>query len=212
MRAHHDWRGRNTVSLPSQIRELLEQENQQTHESDPAETALREITEAEIAKQIGTARTRSHDLLNPDSQRDDDEGHQTRWKSLPSSVIILLSKMPELTGRHLTLHFLSGETHTTLRDQPFDLALAKLLHANSAKVPAYALPRPSFNESILATYFFEHAVCAVLEEGHGGRCLFPGTNTELPYQFNYTSEAGLSLHKNEEVETIYEPEDDGSWF
>ncbi|MDF1712189.1 MAG: CRISPR-associated helicase Cas3' [Akkermansiaceae bacterium] len=212
LQAHHDWKRSNSISLPSQIRELLEQENGEGRKVNPAETALREITAAEMAKQIGTAKTRSHDLLNPDAQRDDDEGHQTRWKSLPSSVIIHLSQMPELTGRHLTLHFLSGETHTTLRDQPFDLTLAKLLHANSTKVPAYALPRASFDESILETYFFEHAVCAVLEEGDGGRCHFPGATTELPYLFNYTSEAGLSLHKNEEVETIYEPEDDGSWF
>ncbi|MDB4375435.1 CRISPR-associated helicase Cas3' [bacterium] len=212
LRAHHDWRNRKTISLPGQIRELLEQESQQNCKVSSAEIALREATATEIATQLGTAQTRSHDLLSPDSQRDDDEGHQTRWKSLSSSVIILLSQMPELTGSHLTLSFLSGETLTTLRNRPFDLDLAKLLHANSTKVPGFALPRASFDESILATYFFEHAVCAVLEQGQGGRLQFPGANAELPYKFTYTSEAGLTLQKNQNIETIYEPEEDDSWF
>ncbi len=212
LRAHHDWRNRDQITLPTQIRELLEQESQRNRKASPAEVALIEITQAEISKMLGTAQTRSQNMLDPLSVTDDDQGHQTRWASLPSSVVILLSETPELIGRQLTLRFLSGEKHTTSLDQPFDFSLAKLLHQNAAKVPSYSLPTASFTESVLGTYFFEHAVCAVLEEGYGGRCLFPGAVTELPYEFGYTSEAGLSLHKNEEVETIYEPADDGSWF
>ena len=212
LRAHYDWNGRREIILPTQIRELLEQKNQKERVTHPAEILLKEHTEAEISKQLGTAQTRSQNLLSPDSQRDDEEGHRTRWNSLPSSVIILLTEQPELNGRHLTLHFLSGETHTTLLDHPFDLTLAKLLHANSAKVPSYTLPAASFGDSILATYFFEHAVCAILTEAKGGPCEFPGASTDLPYDFTYTSEAGLSLHKKEDAETSYEPEDDGSWF
>lgn len=214
LRAHYDWKSRDEISLPSQIRELLEQENEHQREVNPAELTLRELTDATISAQLGMARTRTLNMLDPLSMADDDQGHQTRWNSLPSSMIILLSEQPELVERQLTLCFLNGETHTTSIDRPFDFALAKKLHLNSAKVPSYTLPRGSFSkeENVLANYFFEHAVCAVLEERQGGRCLFPGATNELPYEFTYTSEAGVSLCKSTAVERTYEPEDDGSWF
>lgn len=193
LRAHHLLRNRPKISLPDDIRPLLEAEVTFTTQ---AALTLQEDLNADIRKKLDNALRNTGKLIQTIALNDSREATQTRWNIRPSAQLILLACLPERNGPDLTLTFPDGKVHTTSLHQPFDVPLAKLLHLHAAPVPGYTLQNQPLTGDLLPRYFFEQATFAILENRTGGSCHLPDAPEELPYHFHYTTEKGVTFQKN----------------
>lgn len=206
------WASRESICLPTDIREVLEKTAKPTAELSLAAQNLLSTQSEEIKKKINTSRTRTRNPLNTAALADDDQGNQTRWGNQQSATLALLKSKPSISGSEITIQLLTGETHTFNRFG-FDFQLAKLLHKNAIRVPRYLLPK-EIDASWLNNYFFETCTIAIPEHGIGGDCQFPNLSTTPPYSIHYNQNSGISSKKiaaSTDSATPYTEEEECWW-
>lgn len=205
--AQRVWRELGSVSLPADIRGILE-ESERIPEKVPEGALLaKEAYDQLTKKQINTVFGRG--LLEVPVP--DVEGMETRWGATPTAYVVLLKAWPKTSGRLTAIEFIDG-TAKEVSDVGFDFELARALHLNAIRVPRYLIADclkggsgPAWLQSHMTS-----AVVAVCEFGTVS-CDILNAPEFTAYSLTYHVASGLSYEKNENVRVDYYDEED-SWY
>jgi CRISPR-associated endonuclease/helicase Cas3 len=155
------WHDRTNVTLPSDVRPLLETTYADQLSESPAWHALRKelITRKETLCSAALANSSPWQV-----GLSDDEGVQTRWNSSPTVGVLLLRAVREwqpTTGSELEL--LNGD-RCELRPHQFRFATAQAIHRNLVQVPRWCVPHDlSSPPAWLRQYVAKVVVCKVTD-------------------------------------------------
>lgn len=130
------WVGRSALSLPADIRQVLEATYAERPEESPAWRRLRE----ELTARKDELRMAALANSNPRQVAlNDDEGVQTRWNSCPTVAVLLVREVrtwDTRTGANLKL--LNGD-ECELRSHKFLFPTARAIHRNLVNVPCWSV-------------------------------------------------------------------------
>tara|TARA_B110001469_G_C9648333_1_gene329273 strand:+ start:516 stop:3104 length:2589 start_codon:yes stop_codon:yes gene_type:complete len=202
------WAGITTLSLPDQIRTVLEASHQIP---DYLPTGAQHFLDEFIMlteEMKGSAWM--NDVFNAPSV-DDVEGSQTRWRMKPSAMVVLLRSKPIESDNSIELEFLNGEHH---RFHPgyFDFKLARQLHLNAVRVPRYIVAE-QLSLGIQPEWLSQHIPQSLLaiRPSDSTQCFLPNATESPAYDLYYREDLGLSHIRNEAVPFSTDM-DDESWF
>jgi len=136
LRSLSQWRERPQITLPSDIRPVLEATYRHRGDEPPGWNTLREQLEhaKEKLRQLALNNT---NVWNQPALADD-EGVQTRFNSRPSAQLLLANSVePQVRGR-TRVFLLNGES-PDMDHREWSLAAAKAIHWNLVRVPRYAV-------------------------------------------------------------------------
>lgn len=187
--AQETWRPLQTVILPTEIRELLES-SQLSLKSLPSGSAALSEELAQKTKNMIQKALRQGPFDSSTLQ--DTEGAQTRYNIQPSALLILLKEKPRTQGRETLVTPLQGSPQTVTAGR-FNYDLAKLLHENAVRIPAY-LVRPAMSGQ--PNWLGEHisdAVIAVCSSNSTSLEILEGEN--LLFQLSYHPDQGVQYEK-----------------
>lgn len=152
------WEKRTSVTLPDNIRSLLEESDLANLPKDLPEglTALREKMDTELREQLSSA-----NRLDPFAQisTEDTEGARTRWIRQASTLLVLLREPPLRQGNTLRVRTLDGSDHSVPAGV-FHYPLAVSLHKSAVRIPRFwtkGIEPPDW-----LTLHVHGAVCAVV--------------------------------------------------
>lgn len=196
---------REAISLPSQIREVLEATYNRKGDSEeaPAWKELREELEKDLKQQKQLADSATN-VLGQQSRKDA-EGLLTRREGAPSRDVILLSACERVDAGRWRITGLDGETATASK---FDwhLDVARLLSRNLVRVPRYQVPRQEMPPWLR---LHTHGLTAFALVQPDGRCVFPDAQDESPLA--YTPALGLYPQPGAKPIFYEEEEDWDDW-
>jgi CRISPR-associated endonuclease/helicase Cas3 len=183
LRSLDQWRQRERLELPTDIRPLLEATYADLPDEPEAWRELRHDLEKRKAELHQTALANS----NPwQVQLDDEEGVQTRWNGQPTALLLPAPRLWELPGQGtrmaLGIELLDG-TPCEVRSGVWDIAVARAIHRNLIKVPKWTVRAGVRHEmSWLREYVKgEVAFCRLMPDGT--LCFLPsGEDSCLRYQ------------------------------
>lgn len=137
LRTYDLWRKHSTLTLPTDIRPLLEATYSEPSEDEPA--AWRELHK-ELETRKKKLRQSAISNSNPwQVALDDEEGIQTRWNSRPTVEVLLVRQLLDSDARKgATLELLNGD-RCELRAGEFNFDSAKAIHRNLVKVPRWCV-------------------------------------------------------------------------
>lgn len=205
--AQRVWDALSQVTIPEEIRPLLEESSRIPEPIPSGAEALRMELDKLVEQMRGTAWMNT---VFGTGAVEDVEGMQTRWKPKPSGFVILLQSPPCMSAEGISLAFLDGTSHAFVPGR-FDFDLARKLHQNACRVPRYLIAdvlrapvtplwlAQHFPQSILAVCPPDSAECLP--------CHAPATPS---YRLSYHEERGLSHERNSAVPMV--PDDEESWF
>ena len=131
------WRGRATITLPSDIRPILEATYADPTASEPhAWQELREQLEKQKEKMARQALNATNIWNNPALQ--DEEGVQTRFSTYLTAQLLVVTQITPLDAHSVRLELLNGET-VTAADREWNPDAAKAMHRNLVRVPRWAV-------------------------------------------------------------------------
>jgi CRISPR-associated endonuclease/helicase Cas3 len=192
---------REAISLPSQIREVLEATYNREDESEesPAWKELREELEKDLEQQKQLANSATN-VLGQQSRKDA-EGLMTRREGAPSRDVILLSACERVDAGRWQLTGLDGET-VSASEFDWRLDVARLLSRNLVRVPRYQVPRQEMPPWLR---LHTHGLTAFALVQSDGGCVFPEAQDKSPLAYT----PALGLYPQPGAKPIYhEPEDD----
>ena len=193
-RTEEVWRERTRVTLPDDLRPLIEANFLPPSESNPLEGELYRRMRSEAEKMINQASMATQpDLLSSASaQTSDDEDAPTRLTDLRQRRLLLLNALSEC-GQVCAL-VLSDGTELTFREgECFSLEKMRHLAANTAPVPAWWLKGlPEELPPALKSYFqYDRPVPAVI--GVTGALTLP-SETGLPVRYDHQNGVCYEYH------------------
>jgi CRISPR-associated endonuclease/helicase Cas3 len=186
--AQRVWSELSQVTLPEEIRPILEESSHIPEPLPAGADALRMELDKSVEQMLGTAWMNS---VFGTGAVDDVEGMQTRWKPKPSGFVILLQSPPSQSAQGISLHFLDGTTHAFVPGR-FDFDLARKLHQNACRVPRYLIAD------------------ALRTPGNPSDCRPCHAPETSAYRLSYREERGLSHERNLSVPAFQDDEE--SWF
>lgn len=139
LRTGEVWRKRNTVSLPRDIRELLEATYayRPTDDEPDGWAHWRGVLERRTNEMENTALTRTHIFGTVPLK--DEEGVQTRWNDFPTANLLLLAGDPvSRSDGETELAFINGQRETASHYE-WRFPVAAAIHRNLVRVPLYAV-------------------------------------------------------------------------
>ena len=140
----------------------------------------------------------------------DTEGAQTRWNMQPSALLVLLREHPRTQGYETLVKPLEGELQTVTAGR-FNYDLAKLLHENAVRIPAYLVRSAFVQQPDWLSSHISDAVLAVFSPDSTALEIIGGEN--LSYQLSRHPEQGVSYEKITGRTKPFEDSDDlDSWF
>lgn len=161
LRSLEQWRGRATVELPGQIRQILE-----ATYADPATVEpvgwqeLRGEMEEEKEKMASLAVTATAVWHLPPVE--DEEGVHTRYSKYPTAQLLLAYGGTPLTRDSAHLELLNGE-EAKASSRSWDLETAKAIHRNVARIPLWAVANGTLDSpSWLTNYVSQPAAFGVV--------------------------------------------------
>lgn len=201
------WRDRELVILPSGIRELLEAADAIPDELPEGARHFRDELQ-KLARDMGLVAGRQDPFRQVATQ--DTEGAQTRWRSMPSAHLVMLREPPVQRGGEIAIDLLGAGQRRFFVGR-FDYDLAKALHENTTRIPAY-LVRDAFASQ--PAWLAQHISDAALT------ILPPGSDTleiagleDPAYQLRYRPDIGVSHERiTERVSRRYDGEDADDWY
>jgi CRISPR-associated endonuclease/helicase Cas3 len=205
--AQEIWRKRKAVTLPTEIRDLLESPASLMDSLPPGAAKLAEELETITSNMLSSA-LRQGPFKDPNLL--DTEGAQTRWNMQPSALLVLLREPPRTHGHETSVTPFEGAPQSITPGR-FNYDLAKLLHENAVRIPAY-LVRSAFSQQPdwLATHISD-AVLAVCSPDSIALEIIGGEN--LSHQLSHHPEQGVSYEKITGRPTPLGDSDDlDSWF
>ncbi len=203
LRSLQQWRKRRTITLPSDIRPILEATYDDASGDEP--TAWRELREQlekrkeKMARQAVSATTIWSTPALPD-----EEGVQTRYGAYPMAQLLLTRCIDRQDAHVVHLDLLNGET-VMASDRDWNFETAKAIHRNLTRVPRRALS--PFLQNIpgwLANHVDQATAFGVVQAD--GRIL----NTDNDMGLSYHAEQGVIIHR-ERVPHVMQEEFDESY-
>lgn len=203
------WRGLDTIHLPREIRPLLEKSDAIPENMPAGASALRDELEKLVQDmlQAGSRQDPFHQ-----SALEDTEGTQTRWNPQPSALLVLLREPPKQQGHRITVSPLHGPP-VTFTSGIFSYDLAKALHENAARTPAYLIRDAAHRQQQALPWLGQHADGAVI-----ATCSDDTAVLEMPdagqnaYQLSYSTESGIHHERIATADKYTLAEDFDSWF
>lgn len=135
VRSLNEWSSLRSISLPGNIRQVLERTYALMHHEPVAWTELHEEMRGHMDRQKAHASAATGVWNLPALA--DEEGVQTRYSSLKTANLVLARQM-DADGNTTRVNLLDG-THRVIRGPQFDFSLAKALHRNLVRVPAWCV-------------------------------------------------------------------------
>ncbi|MEO5917263.1 MAG: CRISPR-associated helicase Cas3' [Luteolibacter sp.] len=198
----------NTISLPRDIRDLVEKSSEVPETLESGAAIFREHLDQETRKMLNTARML--DVFNS-ATYDDKEGARTRWNNQPTALLVLLRQPFHAASTHLD--FCNDERITFQQGSygPFNYPLALALHRNAIRIPRYLVRHLKEQPAWLGKHCSD-AVLAIVPADTTA-CELIGSPETPPYLLDYHPETGLSHTRNPAAQfpPSFESEDDG-WF
>lgn len=191
--ARRIWAGKRELSVPTEIREVLEAS---ALPPDDLPTEIRHLHEellADVEKMSNTAlRTGPFN----ESALDDIDGTQTRWRPQPTAHMVLLARPPRTQAGLTTVEFPDGQSVRAAVGR-FDFHLARLIHQHAIRVPAYLVndlrtSAPDWVSDHLAT------AVAVWRDDSGVVHACHGPE-QTAFGFTYRSDTGMEHSRNQTV-------------
>jgi CRISPR-associated endonuclease/helicase Cas3 len=205
--AQQVWQKRKSVALPTEIRELLESPASLMNSLPAGAAKLSEELKIDTGNMLSSA-LRQGPFIDPNLP--DTEGAQTRWNMQPSALLVLLSAPPRVQGHETLVTLLEGAPQTVIAGC-FNYELAKLLHENAVRIPAYLVRSAFARQPDWLSSHISDAVLAVCSthsialEIIGGEDLF--------YQLSNHPDQGVSYEKTAaQTSPFGDAEDLDSWF
>lgn len=201
------WSTRESVALPTDIRELLESP---ASLMDSLPAGAKEFSDelAATTQSMIQMALRQGPFDQPNLS--DEEGVQTRYNAQPSALLVLLREPPRIRGYETIVTPLEGNPQTVTAGC-FNYDLAKLLHENAVRVPAWLVRSASMNQPDWLGEHISGAVLALSSETttmldiHGGE--------SLPRAIHYRSDTGIWYEKTSaRPMPSDDPDDLDSWF
>jgi CRISPR-associated endonuclease/helicase Cas3 len=139
LRSLQQWRSRAAITLPGEIREILEATYADAPAGEPA--AWRELWQQLQREKERMARL----ALNATAiwqipALPDEEGVQTRLSSYPVAQLLLAREVTRLGRRSVRVQLLNGD-EVTASGRDWDFSVAKAIHRNLVRVPRWAVAR-----------------------------------------------------------------------
>ncbi len=199
------WSLRTHITLPTEIRTLLESATTPTDPLPAGAAALAEKLEQETANMISKA-LRQGPFQAADLP--DTEGAQTRYNIQPSILLVLLKEDPRTQGYQTTITPLEGGPHLISADR-FNHPLAKALHENAARIPRYLVSAALKNQPPWLIAHMTDAVLAVRSDTTTLLEIIGGE--DLNYHLHYHPEQGIHYEKITQRAHSY-ADDEDFWF
>ena len=205
--AQQVWQKRQAVTLPTEIRDLLESPESLMASLPAGAEKLSQELATETANMISSA-LRQGPFKDPNLP--DTEGAQTRWNMQPSALLVLLSESPRTQGHATIVTVLEGATQAITVGR-FSYDLAKLLHENAVRIPAYLVRSALSQQPDWLTAPISDAVLAVCSPDSIALEVIGGEG--LSYQLSRHPDQGVSYQKiSGRMDPFGDPDELDSWF
>jgi CRISPR-associated endonuclease/helicase Cas3 len=132
-RAQSLWHPRNSISLPEEIRPILEATYAP---NDALPSGLHELHRELNEKTLAMTRTASSRAVFNSAAGDDREGAETRWIEQDTALVVLVSGLHVLHGNQVSVQMQDGAMITADTTR-FQLPFAKELQRHAVRVPRY---------------------------------------------------------------------------
>jgi CRISPR-associated endonuclease/helicase Cas3 len=137
LRSLEQWRSRATITLPDDIRPILEATYAGAAAAEPpAWQELRDQLEKQKDRMAGQALNATAIWNNP--ALPDEEGVQTRYSTYPMAQLLLAAEITTLGAHSVRLALLNGDT-VTASDCDWSFDAAKAIYRNIVRVPRWAI-------------------------------------------------------------------------
>jgi CRISPR-associated endonuclease/helicase Cas3 len=187
LRSLQQWSGRGAISIPAELRALLEA----TYAEPAAEPAAWRQLRAELekTKQSLADRALSATRVWTLPALPDEEDIQTRHSTYPTAGLLLVRAVERLDAqaRMVRLHLVDG-TEVRAGDWEWNFDAAKAIHRNLARVPRWAVSTALNNPPGWLTIHVQQPTAVGLLHPDGG-IRWPGSEIET----------GLSYHADQGV-------------
>lgn len=205
--AQEIWKQRRSIILPGEIRELLESPASLMDSLPAGAAKLAEELELETKNMTSSALYQGP-FLQPDLP--DTEGAQTRWNMQPTVLLVLLKEAPRTQGYEALVNASHGHQQTVTSGR-FSYDLAKLLHENAVRIPAYLVRSASGKRPDWLKEHMSDAVLAVCPSDSIRLEVIGGE--DLSYQLFYHPEQGITYERITGRAATYQDADEfDSWF
>ncbi|MBI4563289.1 MAG: CRISPR-associated helicase Cas3' [Planctomycetes bacterium] len=191
LRSLQQWRAREAITLPAEIRAILESTYADPAADEPESwRELREDLDRHKRKLESHALSTTQVWSNPALM--DREGVQTRYSTYPTAQLVLVNEITSIDSQSVRIALLDGTT-VTAHDRDWDFAAAKAIYRNCVPVPRWtitsALEKPP---GWLSNHVSQPAAAGRLHPD--GRIRWYGDDTET----------GLSYHADQGI--VIQPE------
>jgi CRISPR-associated endonuclease/helicase Cas3 len=205
--AQEIWQKRRSVTLPTEIRELLESPASLMDSLPAGAAKLADELKSDTGNMLSSA-LRQGPFIDPNLP--DTEGAQTRWNMQPSALLVLLREHPRTQGHETLVTPLKGAPQTVTAGR-FNYDLAKLLHENAVRIPAYLVRSACAQQPAWLRTHISEAVLAVRSTGSIALEIIGGE--DLTYQLSRHPDQGVSYEKIAAATSPFgDAEDLDSWF
>lgn len=196
----------NTISLPQDIRPLVEEACRIPNPLDSGASFFMEELNKETAQMLNTAQL--SDAFHSPTENDK-EGTKTRWNDTPTALLVLLRCAPNAASREL--EFMNGE-RIPISYEPFNFPLALALHRNAIRVPRYLVRHAESRQPSWLGNQIEDAVLGIVDPASTA-CELVGCDGVPSYLLEFHHTTGLSHTRNSAASftPTLDPSDD-IWF
>jgi CRISPR-associated endonuclease/helicase Cas3 len=203
LRSLQQWRSRSAITLPTDIRAILEA----TYGEPPADEpdAWRELRE-ELEEQKRTLAAQAVSATNvwTTPALKDDEGVQTRYSTYPMAQLLLATEIATLDSHSARLCLLNGEG-VMAHDRDWRFETAKAIHRNLTRVPRWTVVRALPHQPAwLTNHVSQPTAVARLQSDGSIRWLGDDQDSGLSYQ----RDQGILIHRERVARTWQEELDE----
>lgn len=131
---------RESISLPDQIREVLEATYAERGENEKPEAWKELRAEVEKVRDTLAAEAEAATRVLGRQSEDDDQEHLTRRKGAPTRDVVLLKSCEQVTRDSWQLTMQDGTT-VTASGFEWSIAVARAIHRNLVRAPLHTVPR-----------------------------------------------------------------------
>ena len=203
LRSLEQWRGRTVITLPSDIRAILEATYAEPCAPEPAAWGeLRREVEKKRDKLKELALSATNIWTQPPLA--DEEGIQTRYSSYETAQILLANAVVSLDSHSVRLRLLDGSA-VTVSERDWDFEAAKAIYRNLVRVPRWALAAALSNQPGWLTDHVSQPTAVGLIRADGG-IGWMGSRTETG--LSYHPEQGVIISRQRAPRALHEEFDE----
>jgi CRISPR-associated endonuclease/helicase Cas3 len=190
LRSLQQWRNRDAITLPADIRTILEATYAEPAAAEPgAWRQLRDELEKRKRKLAALALSSINIWAQPSLP--DEEGVQTRFSTYPTACLLLARTIESVNAHTVRLHFLEGEpVEASGRNWNFDAA--KAIYRNLTRVPCWAVFAGLLNMPCWLSNHISQPTAVGLLRSDGG-ISWAGSDTETG--LSYYQDRGITINR-----------------